>query len=145
VVALGVFGHPWFREAITHTVWGVLSCKSNSFSEKTPCGLYLRTVCIVVMSLGIVRLFGAIDVNNPKMLWLAALSYVVEATMFGLELAMGSYSLKVSWAECSKYGTSACDLRTVIPAQIICLVSFLLIVNQIRVLGTTNSRKAKKL
>jgi len=129
-VGLAVFGSPHFREIITHSVASELACPQNMFFADSACGLYTRTLCAMILSLGIVRLFGALDVFNHRMLNLTILSYVMEFVWFSVELFRGTYSTHVSIAECTKLGKTSCDLRTVVGAMGLCTTAIFLIIRQ---------------
>ena len=145
VFFFGLTGNRWFSEIITHTVANQMSCRDGSpFSNPGPCGIYTRVSTLMILALGIVRLFGAFDVFNERMLNLALLSYVIELVWFILELNAGSYSLHVSFAECTKVGESLCDLRTVASGMGLCVLAMLLLFrHRNRIRGFNTSLKNK--
>jgi len=121
---LGFTGHPLFFEIITQRVGALLGCNATSSALSTGvCSTYLVAASLLILFLGIVRLYGGLYFHESGAFQLAILSYLAEIAWFSLGIAAGTLRLfPTNVQECLRPAGQLvdCDARTFGPAIFIC-------------------------
>jgi hypothetical protein len=112
---------PLFNSIITDQV-------ASLFKDDAATAVYTRVAGVMVISLGVLRLGGAIHHRETGAVRLAQFSYAAEFAWYLQELLRGTISFEhTTIAEClvAAPAPSLCSARTVVPAMTFCCVMFL--------------------